>query len=145
MAAPMSAEDKLAVIDLIADYAFRVDSGDVEGYINNFAPDGVFDTSNGPLEGRDAIRAYVAHLVEIGQVGGGPGTRRHFMGIPAIHGDSERCTAKTYILWPASNADGVGAQVVRVGAYTDDIVKVNGAWKFARRHIETDLANPPAR
>lgn len=138
MADALTADDKAAIMGLIADYAFRVDSGDVDGYVNNFAPDGVFQGGSSTQEGAEAIRAYVQHLVDIGQIGGGPGTRRHFMGLPLIRGDAERVRAETQITWPGPTEDG-GLALVRAGRYVDDIVKINGEWKFARRTVETDL------
>jgi hypothetical protein len=109
----------------------------VDGYVHNFTTDGVFEGGS-RQEGAEAIRAYVQHLVDIGQVGPVPGTRRHFMGIPSITGDSERCRAETPLIWPGPTADG-GLGVVRTGKYVDDIVKVNGEWKFARRTVHTHL------
>ena len=37
----LSADDRLDIMDLIARYAYTLDSGDLDGYVNNFAPDGV--------------------------------------------------------------------------------------------------------
>ena len=34
----LSAEDRLDIMDLIARYAYTLDSGDLDGYVNNFAP-----------------------------------------------------------------------------------------------------------
>ena len=42
----MSADDRLDIMDLIARYAYTLDSGDLDGYVNNFAPDGVLFESH---------------------------------------------------------------------------------------------------
>jgi hypothetical protein len=143
VAEPLTAEDQLDIIALIADYAFRVDSGDVDGYTRTFAPDGVFEGGSGRHEGADAIRAYVQHLLDIGQLGQ-PGSRRHVIGIPSIRGDRERCYVETPVFWPGP-ADGGGIEVARVGVYLDEIVRVDGAWRFAKRAVRMHLVGAGLR
>ncbi len=135
----MTPEDKVAVMNLIADYAFKFDGGDLDGYVDNFAPDGVFDGSSGRYEGRDAIRAYVGGILA-NRPPGTKGGLRHVMGIPSIEGDSERCRAVTYVMIPGQTDDG-RIQVRMVGTYTDDIVKIDGRWRFAVRHIRMALTS----
>ena len=53
----LSADDRLDIMDLIARYAHTLDSGDLDGYVNNFAPDGVLFERQ---KGRQQIRDYVA-------------------------------------------------------------------------------------
>ena len=132
-------EDKVAVMNLIADYAFRLDSADLEGYVDNFAPDGVFDGGGGRLEGREAIRDYVAGLLQNRPPGSSTGFR-HIMGIPSIHGDGDRCHAETYVMIPSGTEDG-HIRVSMVGKYTDEIVRVDGRWRFAVRHIRMSLTS----
>jgi uncharacterized protein (TIGR02246 family) len=141
MADAMSAEDKLAVMELIADYAFRLDSGDLDGYVDNFMPDGVFEGTAGRFEGRNAIRAYVGSLFE--NRSAGP-TMRHVLGIPSIQGDGERCRARTYVMIPGQT-DGNAISIPLVGIYKDEIVKADGRWRFARRTAQMDLIGPERR
>jgi uncharacterized protein (TIGR02246 family) len=139
MADTVSAEDKIEVMNLIADYAFRLDTADLDGYVDNFAPDGVFDGGAGRFEGREAIRAYVGKLLE-NRSPGSASTMRHVMGIPRIHGDGESCRAQTYVMIPGGTEDGQ-IRIVMTGTYTDDIVKVDGRWRFAVRHIRMALTS----
>jgi hypothetical protein len=143
----ISAEEKMGVVNLIADYAFRVDSGDLDGYVNNFAPDGIFENPRGGHHGREAIRAAVGKLFENG--GAGPTSHlRHIMGIPSIHGTNERVRSRTYVFIPGDrpSADGkLEVYTPLVGTYTDDIIKVNGEWKFERRNITMHLIGPERR
>ena len=141
MADTMSPEDKLAVQELIADYALRLDSGDLDGYVDNFTEDGVFEGTSGRFEGRDAVRAYVGHLMETR--GDGP-TLRHVLGIPSIHGDATRCHAQTYVIIPGQKGD-APISIPLVGVYTDEIVKVDGRWRFAKRNVRMDLIGPERR
>lgn len=145
MADTMSTEDRLAVMDLIASYAYCLDAADVEGYVNNFAPDGVFEGKNLVTgrewrhEGRDAIRPFVHGLLE--QRRAGPGTMLHILGIPSIHGTSERCSARTYVMVLTMNQDPNAITLPLVGVYTDDIVKIDGRWHFQHRFDRLDMSS----
>ncbi len=141
-ASTMSAEDRLAVIDLIANYAWCVDTGDVEGYVDNFLADGVVEYGSGSrCAGHDEIRSWVAGLVDIKQIGSESGLR-HVLGIPRIEGDGERCSARTYVVIPRLYATGeIGIPLVI--SYIDDCVKVDGRWRFAKRIIRGDLTAAP--
>ena len=66
MAYRLTADDRLDIMDLIARYAHTLDTGDLDGYVNNFAPDGVLFEEH---KGRDAIREYVAMLMRQGRAG----------------------------------------------------------------------------
>jgi hypothetical protein len=140
----MTPEDRLAVMELIADYAFFLDEGNLDGYAGNFAPDAVLSNRAGNLVGRQAIRDYVAHLIEIGRVGSRPMRLAHVLGVPKIEGDSERCHAETYIFGPgildAAEPTRIGFR--HLGIYIDEIVKVDGRWRFAHRTHRVDLAAP---
>lgn len=142
MADTTSAEDKVEVMNLIADYAFRLDTADLDGYVDNFAPDGVFDSTGGRFEGREAIRTFVAGLLQ-NRRAGTSSTLRHVMGIPLIRGDGDRCRAETYVMIPGGTGDGQ-IKVAMVGTYKDEIVKVDGRWRFAVRHIRMALTSPSA-
>jgi len=142
-AAPLSAQDQLDVMALIARYAVVLDAGDVEGYVSNFAPSGVVEYSGGRCVGRDEIRAWVGRLVSINQVG--PESRlRHVLGIPYIEGDGERCSARTYVMIPRQGEAGEIA-IPLVLTYVDSCVKRGGRWLFEKRVIQTDLAAPSRR
>lgn len=143
MASTISAEDRVAVMNLIADYAFRLDSADLDGYVENFTPEGVFDGGGGRIEGRAAIREYVGRLLA-NRPPGSTGGLRHVMGMPSIEGDGDRCRALTYVMIPGSTQDGQ-IRVAMTGLYTDEIVKVDGRWRFAVRHIRMALTSPSMR
>jgi len=143
MAGLMSADDRLGVIELIASYAWCVDKGDVEGYVDNFLPDGVVEYGNGNrCVGRDAVRRWVSGLLEIKQIGSESGLR-HVLGLPQIQGgDDGRCSARTYVVIPRLYETGeIGIRLVI--SYIDDCVKVEGRWRFAKRVIRQDLVAAP--
>jgi len=137
---PLSPEDHLAVIDLLASYARAIDSGDADAYADNFLEDAVLDRSSGgdPLAGRDAIRDWVAGLIDSGHVGGDPATLRHFVGLPLIEGDGDRCSAQTYCVILDFDPDR-DIRSPLVGRYEDVCVKVDGRWRFQHRIIHGEL------
>jgi hypothetical protein len=141
MAGPLTAEDRLAVIDLIADYAFRLDIGDTEGYIANFAPDGVIINRGTRYEGHAAIRAWLNGLVDTAKVGR-EARLLHVIGIPTIRGDSERCQAEAPVFLPGHRDDPNHISTALVGAYLLDVVKIDGRWRFAVRDVRHDLESP---
>jgi len=136
---PLTFEDLTAVQELIASYAEFIDEGNIEGYLNNFTPTGVFENRRGKIEGRDAIREFVAPILEANRTAS-RATMRHVMGFPVIRGDGDRCTARTYVMIPRMDEDGE-VRVPMVGTYRDDIVKVDGRWYFEKRSIMMDMTS----
>ena len=137
----MTADDRWAVFDLIARYAECVDEGDVEAYAGLFAPDGVVEHGSGRCEGRDEVRDWVAGLLAMNRIG--PGSRlRHVLGTPIIRGNSEVCTARTYMMIPRQEEDG-SVTLPLVGTYLDSCAKIDGRWLFTRRIIQMDLVARP--
>jgi ketosteroid isomerase-like protein len=140
VAAPMSAEDRLGVMDLIADYALRIDAGDIEGWVDNFTTDAVLEPAGGVRSGHEEIRAWVTELMGRGRVGASPPQLLHFVGLPHIRsGDGERCEVETYCVILDHDPE-QRIRVPLVGRYEDTCVKVDGRWRFARRIIHGDLS-----
>ena len=127
----LSAEDRLDIMDLIARYAHTLDSGDLDGYVNNFAPDGILFEEH---RGREAIRQYVAMLMREGRAGplpNGEVAYRHFVGAPTIDGADGRARVHSYLLWVNMGAD---PPVSSAGEYMDECVKLSdGRWYFQSR------------
>jgi hypothetical protein len=138
MSETMTPEDRLEVIDLIARYAECVDEADVDGYAALFTSDAVVQHSAGTVRGRDQIREWVAGLAREDRIGPNS-SLKHFLGLPVIRGDGQRCTARTYVLIPRMmEAGDISTRLA--GAYRDEIVKHEGVWLFARRVIDLDFA-----
>lgn len=119
-------------MDLIARYAYTLDSGDLDGYVDNFAPDGVLFESH---RGQAQIRAYVRMLMDQGRAGplpSGDVAYRHFVGAPVIDGDASRATVHSYLLWVNMGSE---PPVSAAAEYTDDVVKLDGRWVFQSRSL----------
>jgi hypothetical protein len=140
--AGMSIEDRLEVMDLLARYAECVDTADIGGYADLFLPDGVVQHSAGTVQGREAIRVWVAGLEQEGRIGP-KSNLKHFLGLPVIRGDGQRCTARTYVLIPRQMETGeISTRLA--GTYRDEIVKQDGHWLFERHVIDLDFVAKPA-
>lgn len=133
----MSPQDRLDVIDLIAAYAQALDAAEFDAFIANFAPNAVVELNGRRYEGKEAIAAWFNTMLAAGRIGAAAHSR-HFIGLPVVHGDSARCSARTYITLYQLDAAGKPT-VPFVGSYTDICVKVDGRWLFEQRHIDHDL------
>jgi len=128
----LTADDRLDIMDLIARYASTLDAGDLDGYANNFAPDGVLFEQH---RGREQIRAYVAMLFQNGRAGplpNGDVAYRHFVGSPTIDGAGDRASVHSYLLWVNMGSE---PPVSSAAEYLDDCVKLDGRWYFANRRL----------
>jgi uncharacterized protein (TIGR02246 family) len=135
---PLSAEDQLAIQQLVAGYAQSLDGGDADAYADKFVPDGVVEWANGRMAGREKIRAWVKGLMK-GGIGATPAQVRHFVNMPYIKASSDgRATAHTYVVIFGLNKAG-NVNVPSVSSYEDTLVKVNGQWLFQKRILTADL------
>ena len=139
--ARLSAEDRLDIMDLIARYASALDGGDLDGYVNNFAPDGILFERH---HGREQIREYVAMLQREGRAGplpNGDVVYRHFVGSPTINGGDGRATVHSYLLWISLGTD---PPINAAAEYLDECVKLpDGKWYFATRTLRRLAGRPP--
>ena len=139
--ARLSAEDRLDIMDLIARYTHTLDTGDLDGYVNNFAPDGVLFSEH---RGRAAIREYVAMLMSQGRAGplpNGDVAYRHFAGAPTIDGADGRATVHSYLLWINM---GTEPPISAAAEYLDECVKLDGRWYFQSRVLRRLAGRPPS-
>jgi hypothetical protein len=137
----LSAEDRLDLMDQVARYARTLDLGDLDGYVNNFAPDGVLFEQH---KGRDQIRAYLQLLFKQGRAGplpNGDVAYRHFVGSPTIHGEGDHATIHSYLLWLNMGTD---PPVSAAAEYLDECVKLDGEWYFQSRSLKRLAGRPPS-
>jgi hypothetical protein len=126
-ASRLSTADRVSIMDLIARYARCLDSGDLDGYVNNFAPDG---TLFGTHVGHAQIREYVGQVIQ--RRSGDPSRRAHFVGSPVIDGNNQRATVHSYLLWVQLGAE---SPVSAAAEYNDICIKLNGRWVFESRAL----------
>src|SRR5262249_20917864 len=100
---------------------------DLDGYVSNFAPDGVLF---GNHVGRDQIREYVGKVID--RRNADPARRMHFVGTPTIDGTSERATVHSYLLWIQLGAT---SPISAAAEYNDTCIKLDGRWVFESRTL----------
>lgn len=125
----MTPEDRLAVQDLLARYAWALDTGDYQTYASLYTPDGVFVERGVEYRGRDAIREHVRELV--GRMA--PGNRHHNTQILFEASGEDWCRLRSYSTHIYQPEPGSPPQVRMQGWYCDLCVKLEGAWYFAER------------
>jgi len=141
---PLTPQDHEDIRQLVARYNFAVDFGDFEGWADCFTPDGVFHCTpeGGPVTGlhvgRDALVAYVRTHYSYAQ-----GRARHWNWNLLIDGDGDEATMACYLTSFRAMEPGVPATFGATGVYRDRLVRVDGRWLFAHRHIHVDPQPPP--
>jgi len=139
----MSIEDRFAILDAIARYAYTFDGQDADGWTNIFTPEGVFEVH--AHDSTEPSSRYTAHA-ELRRFaadsfsGRLAGARvRHFQTNTSFHEltlDSARTATMALIthLGPPQEQ----LRVTLTGVYEDEWRKEDGAWKIARRTLYLD-------
>jgi ketosteroid isomerase-like protein len=133
-AAALSVADRIAIQDLIARYAWALDTGDVDGLVACFTPDCVVieEVFEDPdrWEGHAGVRGLGEHYKNSP---GFPG-RQHHVSQSIVEGDSERCTVKAFAF--VTECRGEPPYTLRFTGYYDDVLlQVKGQWLFHERTI----------
>ncbi len=122
----ISIEDRMAILDLAARYNYAVDTGAGEAFADTFTADGVFDGPAGHAEGRAALVAFCGLLAE--QFAGG----MHFTDNHLFDVEGDVVQHKCFLSFQVPG-DG-GTEIMLLG-YEDEIVQIDGAWKFRLRRV----------
>ena len=113
--------DLRAILALLALNAKHYNSGQWSEYGSLFTEDGVLHVFGRDYVGRDAIARFSARRDR----------GKHMMSTPIIEIDGDSATVSVdHVFFRYPDLVLFGA-----GTYEDDLVKVNGEWKFARREI----------
>lgn len=116
-----AAEDELAILQLLASYSPRVDSGDAEGVAELWTDDGVYDVDTGVLEGHDGLVEMVNGDAHQGLIAHGCG---HVPSLPVVLLDGDRAVATGYTQLVVRSS--------RPGRYT--VMRVTASrWELERR------------
>jgi hypothetical protein len=138
----MDIEDRLDILQKIAEYSYTFDGKDADGWANLFTEDGIWDsiikgqeTPTEHLVGRDAIREWAVNRHKTI-----PDTYRSFHHqsgtiFDALAADS--ANTRTMVIITGHDMSGAGdaqgAQVSLTGIYHDDWVKTSDGWRMKKR------------
>lgn len=139
MPAP-STVDQLAIHDVIARYAWALDTGDVEGFVACFCTDGVlvWDAFEQPQSwrGEHALR----HFAEFFRALPSSAGRQHHVSNTVITPTADGMAARSYVAVALRQGDGPHALHV-MGWYEDLFRQEDSLWRLASRVIR-DWSGP---
>ncbi|OBJ24739.1 nuclear transport factor 2 family protein [Mycobacterium sp. 1245801.1] len=128
----MTHDDHEEIRELLAGYALALDAGDVEECVQLFAPDGEFLVYGKTFAGRDAIAGMFRDAAR----------GLHLTGSARIEVDGQRAAARSQVLFVRA-----GDLQLRPALYDDELTRIDGRWRFARRRCRfvtsAGLANNP--
>jgi hypothetical protein len=129
LSTPLTAYDRLDILDLYARAARAEDAGDAEEFVAAFTEEGVLEAPHGIFRGPDELRRY---LVESASVRKG---RRHLTAnhVVTVEGDGARALAD-FVILEVDDAP----RVLATGTYSDTIAREEGALRFSHRKVVPD-------
>jgi len=134
---------KFEITELISRYGNCLDSGAFDALESLFTEDAVFriepDSGVPPLQGNRGIREAVERRWALVHAGA---QRRHVMSnivVESLSEDGLRAQARTVLLvYEVAKAPGSQIHLHGMGVYEDELVLVNGAWRFRERRLILD-------
>ena len=127
-----------AIRETVARYAHYADSGHFDEFAELFAPDGVLEVrGQEPVQGRDAIRAYLGGVgTDLARDTAVPLIRHHVSNLRIDVVSPDEANGACYFL--AVTEHGVD----HWGRYRDRYVPAGDRWLFAHRFVRTDGTTP---
>ena len=130
----LSTDDRLALQDLYARYAYAFDSADADRWAALFTRDGRFAPPAMPeVVGTAALRAFAAARAE-----DAPGMR-HLMSNVLVEPADDGARGTAYFLCLRLGPDGL-FRLRNFGRYDDVFEREDGTWKIATRTVVSELA-----
>jgi ketosteroid isomerase-like protein len=125
-------EDQLAIQRVLIEYSARLDAHDIDGYVDLFARDGVWQNGELVFTGHDEIRG----LLE-GMYGETPPDfvnteSYHITTNPQVDVDGDRATARSRHLLMRRDENGTPTPTL-AGLYEDQFIREDGEWKILHR------------
>jgi SnoaL-like domain len=111
-------DDQAAIRELIAGYALTLDAGDIDECVQLFTCDGEFLVYGRSFARHDGI----AEMFRAAPHG------LHLTGVSHIDVDGDAATARSQVLFVRA-----GDFVLRPALYDDELVRIDGRWRFQRR------------
>lgn len=129
---PLTAEDIAEIVNLGHVYNQAVDDHDPDGWTDTFTDDGEVVSPFGNPQGRENLHAWISQVIA-------PLTgTRHFTLNEVVEGDGDKGTMRSYYFVVGTNdaPPAIGAS----GSYEDELVKVDGKWRFSKRVHTVDAS-----
>lgn len=135
------ATDRAEIHALLTAYGATIDARDFEGFSELFASDGVYVAGTGEgVNGKEA-GALMRRVFEENPLGlRQPNFHLFFNEVVELDGP-DAASATSLSLYMAPDEQGRPTAVL-MARYRDELVRESGAWKFARREVESLLPAP---
>ena len=132
-------QDRAAIQNLIARYAFALDSLNADMYASVFAPDAELTFGGNTYRGREQIRGVVTSVKErraAQPAGEGPARKSYHAITNTLIEFTNDHEAHHRSYWQTLSGASSGPFTVGgMGVYEDTIVKTNGQWLIKKREI----------
>jgi hypothetical protein len=134
-----TADDKLAVTELLYRYAELIDAGDFDGVGQLLARATFGGTGPQGVSGAEAIaKLFAATTRRYPDHGNTPRTR-HLVLNPIIELSSERTATSRSTFCVVQNTEAVALQPIVVGRYFDSFTCDDDGWHFTERKVEVQM------
>jgi len=130
-----------AIKNLIYTYADRIDAGDYEGLSQLFEHAVITaEAMDDPVQGSDNVLAMYTESTRKYPDTGTPKTKHVTTNlIIEVDEDNDRATGKAYYTVMQAVPGSLALQPIIAGRYRDEFERVDGVWRFSRRHMYVDL------
>jgi len=135
--------ERLEIADVIAQYSYRWDSKDAEGFASLFTQDATMERwasgkliPGSRLEGRQTILAYAQESHE-GRLADRQ-TRHHMSGLVFIELTENSALTENMVLITHQTAAEAAAHIASSGIYRNTWRKIDQGWRIAKRVLYTD-------
>ena len=126
-------EDREEIRELYARYAFTINDGRYDEWINCFTPTGVFDSPHlGRHEGHEALRKFTATY----NGSRGDAQARHMMTNVTFRIEGDMAKGGCYLTY--YHCKNGKAILQAIGRYRDELRKLDGEWLFQYRCVSID-------
>jgi hypothetical protein len=131
----ISLEERQAIYDTLARYVWGMDTGDIEGVVATFTPDGVVKDVTGKHwdAASGGVRGFATHFLTRPQRRGGQHHVQHLF-VDAAAGGGYRITSYWVSIRWDTEADQKAIRAM--GSYMDTCVQVNGQWLIKEKIID---------
>jgi hypothetical protein len=131
----ISLEERQEIYDTLARYVWSMDTGDIEGVVASFTPDGVVKDVTGKRweAAQGGARGFAMHFLTRPNRRGGQHHVQHLFVEKADEGGYRITSYWVSIQW---DTEGDRKSVRAMGSYVDTCVKVDGTWLIKEKIID---------
>src|SRR5262245_23435269 len=130
----ISLEDRQEIYDTLARYVWSMDTGDIEGVVAQFTPEGVIKDVTGKCwdAASGGVRGFATHFLTRPNRRGGQHHVQHLFVDPATGGGYRVISYWVSIQW---NVEQDQKFLRAMGSYVDTCIKVDGRWLIQEKII----------